>query len=111
MFPKGAFSIADLYNLQHCENHFLQWRFWESYGRLFLRFLPYGIFVIFSSVFADFAVTFAFIALGKAMSVQVRDNSSAYLHNFAPLRKLFSSMAILGKLRQAVFIVTCLTVF
>ena len=67
--------------------------------------------MIFPSVIADFAVTFAFIALGKAMSVQVRDNSSAYLHNFAPLRKLFSSMAILGKLRQAVFTVTALRFF
>ena len=110
VFPRGAFPVADLYNLQHCENHFLQWRFWESYGRLFLRFLPYGIFVIFSSVIADFAVTFAFIALGKAMSVQVRDNSSAYLHNFAPLRKLFFN-GDFGKVTAGCFYGSCLTVF
>ena len=68
-------------------------------------------FVIFTSVIADFAVTFAFIALGNAMSVQVRSNSSAYLHNFTPLRKSFSSMTLLRKLRQAVFTVHALRFF
>ena len=57
----------------------------DNFGKVtagcFYCYLPYGIFVIFSSVIADFAVTFAFIALGKAMSVQVRDNSSADLYN------------------------------
>ena len=24
VFQKGAFPVADLYNLHHCENHFLQ---------------------------------------------------------------------------------------
>ena len=111
VFPRGAFPVADLYNLQHCEIIFFNGDFGKVTAGCFYCYLPYGIFVIFSSVFADFAVTFAFIALGKAMSVQVRSNSSAYLHNFAPLRKSFSSMTILGKLRQAVFTVPALRFF
>lgn len=33
--PKGAFPVADLHNLQHCENYFLQWQFWGSLQQTF----------------------------------------------------------------------------
>ena len=111
VFPRGAFPVADLYNLHHCENHFLQWRFWGSCGRLFLLLPAVRYFCDISFRYCGLCRYFCIYRPWQGNVCSGKGQFLCLFAQLATLRKSFSSMTILGKLRQAVFTVPALRFF